>query len=112
MLKIAAPAFADSLTYIFNQAITLSSFPNDWKMAIVIPVYKSGHRNLPGNYKPISVLPTTSKIMEQILYNQLYMYLAEFGLLSSAQFGFRKPHSTATALLYCTNESYVNIDIK
>ena len=75
ILKIAAPAIADSLTYIFNQAITLSSFPNEWKMARVIPLYKSGHRNLPGNYRPISVLPTISKIMERILYNQLYVYL-------------------------------------
>ena len=112
ILKIAAPAIADSLTYIFNQAITLSSFPNEWKMARVIPFYKSGHRNLPGNYRPISVQPTISKIMERILYNQLYVYLTEFGLLSSAQFGFRKSHSIATALLDCTNEWYVNIDKK
>ena len=112
ILKIAAPAIADSLTYIFNQAITLSSFPYEWKMARVIPLYKNGHRNLPGNYRPISVLPTISKIMERILYNQLYVYLTEFGLLSSAQFGFRKSHSTATALLDCTNEWYMNIDKK
>ena len=81
-------------------------------MARVIPLYKNGHRNLPGNYRPISVLPTISKIMERILYNQLYVYLTEFGLLSSAQFGFRKSHSTATALLDCTNEWYMNIDKK
>ena len=110
ILKIAAAAIADSLTYIFNQVITLSSFPYEWKMARVIPLYKNGHRNLPGNYRPISVLPTISKIKERILYNQLYEYLTEFGLLSSAQFGFRKSHSTATALLDCTNELYMNID--
>ena len=81
-------------------------------MARVIPLYKNGHRNLFGNYRPISVLPTISKIMEQILYNQLYVYLTEFGLLSSAQFGFKKSHSTATTLLDCTNEWYMNIDKK
>ena len=109
ILKIAAPAIANSLTYIFNQAITLSSFPYEWKMAR--PLYKNGHQNLPGNYRPISVLPTISKVMERILYNQLYEYLTEFGLLSSAQFGFRKSHSTATALLDCTNELYMNIHL-
>ena len=83
IIKIAAPAIADSLTYIFNQAITLSSFPDDWKMARVIPLYKNGHQNIPGNYRPISILPTISKIMEQILYNQLYDYLTEFRLLSN-----------------------------
>ena len=67
---------------------------------------------MPGNYRPISILPAISKIMERILYNQLYNYLTEYGLLSSAQFGFRKSHSTATALLDCTNEWYMNIDKK
>ena len=49
IIKIAAPAITDSLSYILNQAITLSSFPDDWKMARVIPLYKNGHRKIPGN---------------------------------------------------------------
>ena len=72
-------------------------------MARVIPLYKNGHRNIPGNYRPISI---------QFLYNQLYDYLSEFRLLGNNQFGFRKSHSTATALLDCTNEWYVNMDKK
>ena len=108
IIKMVTPAIADSLTYIFNQAIALSSFPDEWKMARVIPLYKGGQRNIPGNYRPISVLPTISKVMERILYNQLDNYLTEFELLSSTQFGFRNSHSTATALLDCTNEWYVN----
>ena len=112
IIKIAAPAISDSLTFIFNQAITLSSFPDEWKMARVTPLYKNGQRNIPGNYRPISVLPAISKIMERILYNQLYNYLTKFELLSNSQFGFRKSHSTATALLDCTNEWYVNLDRK
>jgi hypothetical protein len=92
VVKIAAPAISDSLTYIFNQAITLSLFPHEWKTARVIPLYKNGRRNLPGNYRPISVLPVISKIMERILYDQLYNYLNKFELLSDCQFGFRKFH--------------------
>ena len=112
IIKIASPAISDSLTHIFNQAITLSSFPGEWKMARVIPLYKNGQRNVAGNYRPISVLPAISKIMEKILYNQLYSYLSKFRLLSDSQFGFRKFHSTATALLDCTNDWYVNLDRK
>ena len=112
IIKIASPAISDSLRHIFNQAITLSSFPDEWKMARVIPLYKNGQRNVAGNYRPISVLPAISKIMEKILYNQLYSYLSKFGLLSDSQFGFRKFHSTATALLDCTNDWYVNLDRK
>ena len=112
IIKIASPAISDSLTHIFNRAITLSLFPDEWKTASVIPLYKNGQRNVAGNYRPISVLPAISKIMEKILYDQLYCYLSKFRLLSDGQFGFRKFHSTATALLDCTNDWYVNLDKK
>ena len=69
IIKIASPAISDSLTHIFNQAITLSLFPDEWKTARVIPLYKNGQRNVAGNYRPISVLPAISKIMEKILYD-------------------------------------------
>ena len=113
IIKLAAPVISDSLTLIFNQAITLSSFPNEWKVARVMPLYKNGQRSIPGNYRPI--LPVQyyiSKIMERILYDQLYNYLTKFELRSDSQFGFRKFHSTASALLDCTNDWYVNLDRK
>ena len=112
VLKIAAPVISDSLTYIFNQAVTLCTFPNGWKIARVIPLFKNGQRNLPGNYRPISILPALSKVMERILYTQLYEYLSVNNLLSEHQFGFRKYHSTASALLDCTNDWYINMDQK
>ncbi len=98
------------MTYIFNQAISLCTFPHEWKIARVIPLFKNGKRNLPGNYRPISVLPAISKIMERILYTQLYEYLSANNILSEHQFGFRKFHSTVTALLDCTNDWYINMD--
>ena len=112
IIKLAAPVISDSLTLIFNQAITLSSFPDEWKIARVVPLYKNGQRSIPGNYRPISVLPAISKIMERILHDQLYNYLTKFDLFSDTQFGFRKFHSTAGALLDCTNEWYINLDRK
>ena len=83
ILKLAAPAISSSLTYIFNQAITLCTFPDEWKMARVSPLYKNGQKNLPGNYRPISVLPAVSKVMERFLYDQLYDYLTKFQLRKS-----------------------------
>jgi hypothetical protein len=64
-------------------------------MARASPLYKNGQKNLPGNYRPISVLPAVSKVMEIILYDQLYDYLTKFQLLNDCQFGFRKSHLTA-----------------
>ena len=96
--NIAAPLISDSLTYIFNQAIAPCIFPHEWKIARVIPLFKDGKRKLPGNYRPISVLPAISKVMERILHTQLYEYLTANNLLSEHQYGFRKFHSTASAL--------------
>ena len=77
-----------------------------------MPLYKNGQRNIPGNYRPISVLPAISKIMKRILHDQLYNYLTKFDLFSDTQFGFRKFHSTASALQDCTNDWYINLDRK
>ena len=101
IIKLAAPVISDLLTFIFNQCMTLSCFPDEWKIAKVVPLYKNSQRNIPGNYRPISVLPAISKIMERILYDQLYSYLTKSELLGNSQFGFRKFHSTASALLVC-----------
>ena len=81
-------------------------------MARLLPVYKKGPRSLPENYRPISILPAVSKLMERIVYDQLYRYFNENSILSKQQFGFRDFHSTASALLDSTNSWYVNMDRK
>ena len=55
-------------------------------MARVTPIFKNGQSNLPENYRPISVLPVISKIMERILYDQLYNYLTKFRILINLVF--------------------------
>ncbi len=110
VLQIAAPAVAQPLTNIFNKSIALSQFPSEWKAARVIPVFKKGQRTMLDNYRPISILPVVSKLIERILYNQLSRYLEKESILSEYQFGFRSSHSTTTTLLDCSNEWYVNMD--
>jgi hypothetical protein len=58
------------------------------------------------NYRPISILPVVSKLMERILYNQISEYLEKESILSEYQFGFRSCHSTTITLIDCTNEWY------
>ena len=110
LLKIAAEVVAPSLTKIFIQSIITGIFPEEWKEARVSPLYKSGAKNDPSNYRPISVIPTVSKIYEKIIYDQLYDYLNTYNLLTCCQSGFRSFHSTLTALLEATNDWSVNID--
>ena len=75
ILKAAASSIASSLTYIFNHALISSHFPSEWKVARLLPLFKKGPRNLAENYRPISILPSISKLMERIMYDQLYLLL-------------------------------------
>ena len=63
-----------------------------------MPIFKSGDKSDVGNYRPISVLPIVSKIIERAVHDQLYAYLTNADLLSNAQSGFRSNHSTSTTL--------------
>ena len=99
LLKLSAPYISKSLAFICNLSLRNSVFPDDWKRAKVTPIYKSGNKSDVGNYRPISVLPIVSKIIERAVHNQLYKYVSTKGILSSAQSGFRANHSTTTTLL-------------
>ena len=110
LLKIAADVVAPLLTEIFIQSVNTGIFTNEWKEARVLPLYKHGVKTDPCNYRPLSVIPTVSKIFEKIFYDQLYDYLNASNLLTYCQSGFRSFHSTLTALLEATNDRSVNID--
>lgn len=65
IFKIAAPVIADLLIYIWNQAITLCTFPNEVKIAKSTPSFKSGEKNFPGNFTSIFIWPTVKKNMDR-----------------------------------------------
>ena len=69
------------------------------KIARVVPLFKTGDLSLFTNYRPVSVLPAFSKILERIVYNRFLNFLNKFNFFSKNQYGFRKNHSTAYALI-------------
>ena len=73
------------LTTIFNLSITTGAVPNEMKIARVIPLYKSGAHNVFTNYRPVSILPAFSKILEKIMYKRLLAFLDRHKILSDTQ---------------------------
>ena len=63
--KDAADYIASPLSYIFNMSLSKGVFPDAIKIAKVTPVYKKGEKDIPGNYRPISVLPLLAKVLEE-----------------------------------------------
>jgi len=88
--------------YLFKIARTSLEdgiFPSQMKIAKVFPIFKGGNPEVMGNYRPISVLPVISKVLEKIMYNRIYSYLKQHNLLYEKQFGFQKNTSTEHAIL-------------
>ena len=77
--------------------------PTIWKIARVTALHKGG-ANILNNFRPISILPILSKVLERVAFNQLYYYLNSNGLINVYQSGFRPLHSTETALLNTTDD--------
>lgn len=100
------------LSSILNSSITSSIFPEPWKCAWVKPLHKGGDRASPSNYRPISLLPVCSKLLEKCVQQQLSSYLHCNDLLFPYQSGFRPTHSTQTLLLHCLNTWYMALDRK
>ena len=96
-LKYLPDCIINVLSYIFNLSLCQGKFISSFKHAKLIPVYKRGDSKILTNYRPISLLPSFSKILEKIVYKRLYSFFSRFNLFSNSQFGFRKGHSTSHA---------------
>ena len=89
----------DLLKYLLEKSIETGVFPDTLKIARVTPLFKGGDPTNISNYGPISVLPCFFKILEHIMYNRLYKYLATEKLLYSKQFDFQSGLSTEHAIV-------------
>ena len=95
---------------IVNKSFLTGIVPSKLKIAKVIPLHKAKDPALFSNYRPISLLPVFSKILERLMYNRLYNFLTEHNILSTNQFGFRKKYSTFLALMDLVDNISKNID--
>jgi hypothetical protein len=109
-LRVASSSLSGPVCHILNSSLASSTFPSLWKTSLVRPLHKSGDRSCPSNYRPISILPAASKLLEKCVQGQLTTYLNTNNLLYPLQSGFRTGYSTSSALLHCTDSWYKALD--
>ena len=104
--------YVNILTDIINQCFTQATFPSSLKCAYITPIYKKGDSSIPSNYRPISVLPTLSKLIERSLFVRLTKFLSDNTIINPIQFGFTKNKSTQDAIINLTEFMYNTLNSK
>lgn len=105
VFKICAESLIPPLTYLFNQFLEHSEYPEELKQAAVFPLYKGkGSKTDPKSYRPISILCSTTKIFESCIYQKVMPFVENEQKINSLQHGYRRNRSTQSAVLKLTND--------
>ena len=104
LVKQTAAEITPMLTHLFQQSLSAGVVPRQWKLAHVTPIFKSGKRTVPQNYRPLSLTSIICKAMEHILTSQIMKHLEAHDILVPCQFGFRSRHSCESQLLTVTDD--------
>ena len=104
ILKHCALSLTRPLCHLFNLSLTTGAIPQEWKVHLIVPVYKSAERSSVQNYRPISLLCNTSKVLESLFYNRIINHVLDN--ITTCQFGFLPGRSTTQQLLLYLNDIY------
>ena len=99
MIKICSTSICKPLRLIFNHCIDSGIYPCECKKANVVPIHKKGDKQTLKNYRPVSLLPICGKIFERLIYNEMFGFFLDKGLISANQSGF-KPGDSALINFY------------
>ncbi len=110
LIKNTNTLLIEPLTIIINQMVTNGIFPDKLKISKVIPILKMDDEKLFTNYRPISLLPSISKIFEKVIFKQIYKYFQDQHLFYNAQYGFRTEHSSEYIVLELIDRIITEMD--
>ena len=106
LLKDILPIIINPLCHVFNLSLQTGYIPERFKVAKVVPIFKSGDRQQFTNYRPISLLSSFSKLLERVVARQMEGFLRVNNILYKHQYGFRKEHNTFHPVLHFINNIY------
>ena len=98
IFKDAFRVLTQQLVYLFNLSFELGVFPDKWKNATIIPLYKGGDKSDVSNYRPVSLLPLPGKLIERVAHAKISEFVEGHGLITDKQGGFRKGFSTVSSI--------------
>ena len=110
MLKICDESICKPLRMIFRSCLENGKFPSEWKKASVVPVFKKNNKQELKNYRPISLLPVSSKIFERLLCDSMFKFFTENNLISLNQSRFKPVDSGVNQLLSITHQIFKSLD--
>ena len=102
VLQSCAEALCEPLHYLFSLSLRYAVVPSSWKIHKVVPIFKAGDANSVRNYRPISLLSNTSKVLERLIFNKMIDHVTKS--ISPLQFGFTKNCSTLQQMLIFINQ--------
>ena len=113
-LKLACDELVPSITHIINLSIIQKKFPSSWKISKVIALHKKDEMFLAKNFRPVSLLSVISKVLEKVIFLQLFKYLEDNSLIHPSHHAYRPSHNTTSAMLEmigCWIEAFEDDDI-
>ena len=110
LIKLVIYPILKPLLHIFNLILNKSIYPSNMKKSVIIPIHKNNNKNNLENYRPISIIPQFSKIIEKIIKKRIDNFIEKNNIISSNQYGFKKKSNTLHAIYALTNNITNSID--
>ena len=110
VFKDAFRVLVPQLVFLFNLSFELGKFPDKWKSATIIPLYKGGDKTDVSNYRPVSLLPLPGKLIEKVVHAKMSKFLEQHSILTEKQGGFREGFSTSKSVAELTDRIFEDIN--
>ena len=104
ILKTCAEQVATLLQLIIQKSLDTGELPLDWQKASVTPIFKTGSRSDPANYRPVSLTSIHCRMLEHIVHTNIMRHLEKYKVLNDEQHGFRRGRSCEAQLALSVND--------